>query len=101
VPRKPNGNGSRSGDGGNLDDIREILRDTVAIQRQQAKVLRQHGELLIEHEKRMAEHDVRMAAHDVRMAEHDERMDRVGRHLEVLSTITDELIRGKADRKRR
>ena len=36
--------GSRiGGDGGNLDDIREILRETAAIQRQQAKVLRQHG----------------------------------------------------------
>ena len=34
------------------------------------------------------------------MAGHDERMDRVGRHLEVLANICDDLIRNKADRKR-
>lgn len=88
------GNGSKSGNGGNLDDIREILRETASIQRQQARVLRQHGELLIEHERRMAEHEKRMA-------EHDALMDRLGRHLEVLSTISQDLIRNKADRKKR
>jgi hypothetical protein len=63
-----------------FDEIREILRDIVVIQDQQAKMLLKHSEIL---------------------AEHDERMDRVGRHLEVLANITDDLIRGKADRKKR
>jgi hypothetical protein len=35
------------------------------------------------------------------LAEHDERMERTGRHLEILANITDELIRSKADRKKR
>ncbi len=33
--------------------------------------------------------------------EHDERMERVGRHLEILSNISDELIRTKADCRKR
>jgi hypothetical protein len=80
--------------GGSFEDIREILRETAAIQRQQGKILRQHFGSPINREKRMEEHDARMA-------EHDERMDRVGRHLEVLAAVRDDLIRGKADRKRR
>ena len=84
---KKNGNGSHSGNGGNLDDIREILREVTAIQRRQAKVLLQHSELLIEHEKRMAEHDARM--------------DRIGHHLELLANLSQDLIRNKADRRKR
>jgi hypothetical protein len=59
---KKNGHGADSGDGGSRDDVREILRETAAIQRQQAKILRQHSELLIDHEKRMAEHGARMGS---------------------------------------
>jgi hypothetical protein len=91
---KKNGHGSDPNDGGSFDDIREILRETAAIQRQQVRILRQHFGLPINREKQMAEHDARMA-------EHDDRMDRVGRHLEVLAAVTDDLISGKADRKRR
>ena len=82
-----NGNGSKPSGGGNLEDIRQILRETVTIQRRQAKVLLQHSEMLIEH--------------DQRMEGFDKRMDRIGRHLEVLSGICDDLIRNKADRKKR
>ena len=35
------------------------------------------------------------------LVEHDERMERVGGHLEILANISDELIRTKADRKKR
>jgi hypothetical protein len=70
-----------------LDDIRELLKEIVIIQGQQASMLLRHSEILAEH--------------DARMAEHDERMERVGRHLEVLATISDDLIRNKADRKKR
>ena len=63
-----------------MDEIRELLKEIVIIQNQQAKMLLRHSEVL---------------------AEHDERMDRVGRHLEVLANITDDLIRNKADRKKR
>ena len=64
---------------GDLEEIRGLLKDIVIIQDQQAKVLLRHSEIL---------------------SEHDERMDRVGRHLEVLAGICDDLIRGKADRKK-
>ena len=63
-----------------MDEIRELLKETVIIQNQQAKVLLRHSEVL---------------------AEYDERMERVARHLEVLANITDDLIRNKADRKKR
>ena len=65
-----------------FEEIREMLKDIVVIQfqDQQAKVLLKHSEILVEH---------------------DERMERVGRHLEMLSNIGDELIRTKADRKKR
>ena len=63
-----------------FEEIREMLKDIVVIQDQQAKMLLKHSEILVEH---------------------DERMERVGRHLEVLSNISDELIRTKADRKKR
>ena len=69
----PNGNG-------NFDDIHEILRKIADRQDRQDAILARHAEIL---------------------AEHDERMDRVGRHLEVLATICDDLIRHKADRKKR
>jgi len=67
--------------------MREMLKEILVIQDQQAKMLLRHSEILVEH--------------DNRMAEHDERMERVGRHLELLANITDDLIRNKADRKRR
>lgn len=67
--------------------MREILKDIMVLQNQQAQVLLRHSEILAEH--------------DRRMAEHDERMDRVGRHLEVLANICDDVIRNKADRKKR
>ena len=70
-----------------FEEIREMLKDIVVIQDQQAKMLLKHSEILVEH--------------DQRMAEHDERMERVGRHLEILANIGDELIRTKADRKKR
>jgi hypothetical protein len=63
-----------------FQEIREMLKDIVVIQDQQAKMLLKHYEIL---------------------AEHDERMERTGRHLEILANITDELIRSKADRKKR
>jgi hypothetical protein len=63
-----------------FEEIREMLKDIVVIQDQQAKMLLKHSEILVEH---------------------DERMERVGRHLEMLSNIGDELIRTKADRKKR
>jgi hypothetical protein len=72
---------------GDLNEIREIIRNVAIQQDQIARVLLRHSEILIEQ--------------DRRMAEHDERMERVGRHLEVLAQITDDLIRNKADRKRR
>ena len=56
-----------------------MLKDIVVIQDQQAKMLLQHYTVL---------------------AEHDDRMERVGHHLEVLATISDDLIR-KANRKKR
>ena len=62
-----------------LDEIRAVLKDIVVIQDQQAKMLLQHYTVL---------------------AEHDDRMERVGHHLEVLATISDDLIR-KANRKKR
>jgi len=82
-------------------EIRELLKNAGVVHDQHNKMLLKHSELQSEHDARLAEHDARMAEHDVRMAEHDERMDRVGRHLEVLADITDGLIRGKADRKKR
>jgi hypothetical protein len=63
-----------------FQEIREMLKDIVVIQNQQAKILLKHSEI---------------------QAEHDERMERTGRHLEILANITDELIRSKADRKKR
>lgn len=63
-----------------MDEIRELLKEIVIIQNQQANMLLRHSEVLVEH---------------------DERMERVGRHLEVLANISDELIRNKADRKKR
>ena len=63
-----------------FEEIREMLKDIVVIQDQQAKMLLKHSEILVEH---------------------DERMERVGRHLEILSNISDELIRTKADRRKR
>jgi hypothetical protein len=63
-----------------FEEMREILKDILVIQDQQAKMLLKHSEILVEH---------------------DERMDRVGRHLEVLASISDEPIRNKADRKKR
>jgi hypothetical protein len=63
-----------------FEEIREMLKDIVVIQDQQAKMLLKHSEILVEH---------------------DERMERVGRHLEILANIGDELIRTKADRKKR
>ena len=70
-----------------MQEIRETLREIVAIQDAQAKVLLRHSELLVQHEERMVVFD--------------ERMDRIGRHLELLANISDDLIRNKADRKRR
>jgi hypothetical protein len=69
-----------------FEEMRELLKEIVIIQNQQAKMLLRHSEMLVEH--------------DRRMAEHDERMERIGRHLEVLASMTDDLIRNKADRKR-
>ena len=63
-----------------FEEIREMLKDIVVIQDQQAKMLLKHSEILVEH---------------------DERMERVGRHLEILSNISDELIRTKADCRKR
>jgi hypothetical protein len=63
-----------------FEEMRELLKEIVIIQNQQAKMLFRHSEIL---------------------AEHDERMERIGRHLEVLASMTDDLIRNKADRKRR
>jgi hypothetical protein len=79
---------------GDFREIREIIKNIAILQDQHEKILLRHSGML-------AEHDQRMAEHDQRMAEHDERMDRVGRHLEVLATICDGLIRDKADRKKR
>ena len=62
-----------------FEEMRELLKEIVIIQNQQAKMLLRHSEIL---------------------AEHDERMERIGRHLEVLASMTDDLIRNKADRKR-
>ena len=76
---KKNGNGSKPGDGGNLDDIRKVLRETVAIQRQQARILRQH------------------AGHDKRMAPFDVRMEQIQTNIQALI----DLIRNKAEPKRR
>jgi len=70
-----------------FDEMREILKDIMVLENQQAQVLLKHSEIFMEH--------------DRRMAEHDERMDRVGRHLEVLANICDNLIRNKADPKKR
>jgi hypothetical protein len=70
-----------------FQEIREMLKDIVVIQAQQAKVLLRHSEIMVEH--------------DARMERIDERLDRVGRHLEILANISDELIRNKADRKKR
>ena len=61
----------------------EELRETL----KHARMLLRRSETLLEHDRRMAEHDARM--------------ERVGRHLEVLASVTDDLIRNKADRKRR
>ena len=72
---------------GDFREIREIIKNIAILQDQHEKILLRHSEMLAEH--------------DQRMAEHDERMDRVGRHLEVLATICDGLIRDKADRKKR
>ncbi len=85
-----NGNGKDN----QFDDIRRILAETAEIQRQQSVVLKDHAHLL-------AEHDERMVRHDERMADHDERMERVGRHLEVLISVVDDLIREKQDRRRK
>jgi len=70
------GNGHSS----DLDDIRELLRETVAIQNQQAKVLLKHSEMLVEF---------------------DERMDRIQTSIQALVEISDDLIRNKADHKKR
>jgi hypothetical protein len=70
-----------------FEEMRETLKETVTILNQAAKMVLHHSEI--------------MAKHDAKMAEIDERLDRVGRHLELLSTISDELIRNKADRKKR
>ena len=71
---------------GDFDEIRAILKNIAILQDQHDKFLLQHSEMLAEH--------------DRILAGHDERMDRVGRHLEVLANICDDLIRNKADRKR-
>jgi hypothetical protein len=78
-----NGNGHSNGD---LDDIREILRETVVLQNQQPKVLLRHSELLVEHNERMARFD--------------ERMERIQTSIQALVEISDDLIRNKADRKK-
>jgi hypothetical protein len=65
---------------GDFDEIREIIRNIAILQAQHEKILLKHSEIL---------------------AEHDERMDRVGRHLEVLANVCDDLVRNKADKKRR
>jgi len=69
------------------EEIWETLKEIAGSQNQQAKMLLRHSEILVEH--------------DRRMAGHDERMEQVGRHLEVLANIPDDLIRNRADRKRR
>lgn len=70
-----------------FEEMRETLRETVAVLNQAAKMVLHHSEML--------------AKHDAKMAEIDERLDRVGRHLELLSNVSDDLIRNKADRKKR
>lgn len=74
-------------DNGDFSEIRQILRDIAITHDQHAKMLLLHSEMMV--------------AHDERMAEFDQRMDKLGRHLEVLSGICDDLIRGKQDRKKR
>ncbi len=92
---------------GDFEEIWKILRNIAILQEQHEKILLMHAEKLPEHDQRlaahatlMAEHDERLAAHAALMAQHDERMERVGRHLEVLANICDDLIRNKADKKR-
>jgi hypothetical protein len=92
---------------GEFEEVWKILRNIAILQEQHEKILLMHSERLPEHHERlaahatlMAEHDERLAAHATLMAQHDERMERVGRHLEALATICDDLIRNKADKKR-
>jgi hypothetical protein len=90
---------------GDFSEIRAILKNVAILQDQQAKMLLKHSETLAEHDERMKRIDgyIEVLAKGTgdRLAEIDERLDRVGRHLEVLASICDDLIRNKADRKRR
>jgi hypothetical protein len=79
-----NANGHSNGD---LDDMREVLRETVLLQNQQAKMLLRHSELLAEHAERMARFD--------------ERMEQIQTSIQALVEISDDLIRNKADQKKR
>lgn len=55
-------------------EIRATLAETAEIQRNQARELLAHAKAI---------------------AEHDERLERIGRHLEVLINIVDDMIRKK------
>jgi len=68
-----NGKGHPQPDIPSFEDIREILHETVMLQRRHADVMRQHAKAIIQH--------------DNAIAVIDERLDRVGRHLEVLAGL--------------
>ena len=88
-----NGRGGREPDIPSFEAIREILHETVMIQRKHADVMRQHAKAILEHDKAIAEHDAAIARID-------ERLDRVGRHLELLGGLYEEVVRTARKRNR-
>ena len=71
-----------------FDDIRAILTEITQIQRRQAAVLLTHSEAIVKHDEAIAKHDEAIQFLD-------ERLDRIGRHLEVLIAVVDDMIRKK------
>ena len=89
-----NGKGQNQPDMPSFDDIREILHETVMIQRKHADVMRQHAKAILQHDKAIAEHDEKMIAID-------ERLDRLGHHLQLLAGLYEESLRAPARKRKK
>jgi len=88
-----NAKGNPQPDIPSFEDIREILHETVMLQRRH-DVMRQHAKAILAHDAAMAEHDAAI----VRI---DERLDRVGRHLEVLAGLYEESVRATSRKRKK
>ena len=74
--------------------MRETLRETVTVLNQAANMVLKHSEML-------AQHSEMMPSTTRRWSRSTSASTALGRHLEVLSDVSDGLIRDKADRKKR